>query len=203
MHYYSEKQTSPLRPRILDVNILGFELKFISGSGVFSTKKLDKGSEILIKNCIINEKDKILDLGCGYGVIGISIAKKYPMTQVVLTDINKRAISLSKENILLNKLDNAKAHYSNQFEKITQKFDTILLNPPQTAGKSVCFAMIEESINYLNEKGLLQLVARHQKGGKDLSKKMNNVFGNVEEIAKKAGYRVYVSKNEKTNNTRS
>jgi 16S rRNA (guanine1207-N2)-methyltransferase len=73
-------------------------------------------------------------------------------------------------------------------------FDTILLNPPQTAGKKLCFELIEESKAHLKKDGLLQLVARHNKGGKDLSKKMLEVFGNVEPTAKEAGFRVYVSK---------
>lgn len=194
MHYYSEEQKSPLKLRKIKANLLGQELEFISGSGVFSSKKIDKGAEVLIKNCIVKKDGLVLDLGCGYGAIGIAIAKKFPLSQVILTDINKRAVKLAKTNLELNQIENAEALYSNKFEKIDQKFDVILLNPPQTAGKEVCFAMIQESEKFLNNGGSLQLVARHKKGGKGLEKKMEEVFGNVEQIAKKSGFRVYLSK---------
>ncbi len=83
------------------------------------------------------------------------------------------------------------------YKKVSGKFDTILLNPPQTAGKDVCFEMISKAPNFLKENGLLQIVARHKKGGKALSEKMNSVFCNVKDISKKSGYRIYVSKNSK------
>ena len=82
---------------------------------------------------------------------------------------------------------------SDGFENIKDKFDTILLNPPQTAGKQLCQKLIEDSKQHLNPKGCLQLVARHNKGGKELSKKMFEVFGNMKEIAKGSGYRTYLS----------
>jgi len=145
----------------------------------------------------VKKNSKILDLGCGYGPVGISIAKSFPETKVLMTDVNKRAIKLAKMSIELNKTANVETKCSDKFEKIDQNFDTILLNPPQTAGKKLCFEMIEESKSHLERNGLLQLVARHNKGGKDLSKKMNEVFGNVKETAKGSGYRIYVS--EKTN----
>jgi len=80
------------------------------------------------------------------------------------------------------------------FDPVEGKFDVILLNPPQTAGRKLCFRMIEESRKYLKKGGSLQLVARHNKGGRVLSEKMEEVFGNLETIARKGGYRVYVSR---------
>ncbi len=74
-----------------------------------------------------------------------------------------------------------------------KKFNSIIVNPPQTAGKKVCHQIIEESLDYLEDGGILQLVVRHQKGGKSLMAKMNEVFGNAKDIAKKSGYRVYIS----------
>ncbi|MCK5139036.1 MAG: extracellular solute-binding protein [Thermodesulfovibrionia bacterium] len=79
--------------------------------------------------------------------------------------------------------------------KIKDKFNTILVNPPQTAGKEICFQIIDNAKNHLKERGLLQLVARHNKGGSVLEKRMNQVFGNVEQVAKGSGYRIYVSEN--------
>jgi len=96
-------------------------------------------------------------------------------------------------NVKAHKLDNVEVIVSDKFKKIEGKFDTILVNPPQTAGKQLCFEMIEKSKEFLKKTGTLQLVARHNKGGKTLSLKMQEVFGNVKDIAKKSGYRVYLT----------
>ena len=193
-HYFSEEQKSPLRLRKIKVLLRGKEFEFFTGSGVFSGKKIDKGTEVLIENCIVKQDAVVLDYGCGYGAVGIAIAKSSPATEVVMVDINKRAIKLAKMNIELNRADNADVYYLNKFQKIEKNFDVILLNPPQTAGKQVCFDMIRESKNYLTDGGTLQLVARHNKGGEQLSEYMKTVFGNVKIIAKKGGYRVYIGK---------
>jgi 16S rRNA G1207 methylase RsmC len=92
-----------------------------------------------------------------------------------------------------NNVTNAQVMQGDIFSAIQERFNTILLNPPQSAGKDICFRMIEESHEYLDNNGFLQLVARHNKGGRQLEKKMQEIFGNVKQIAKKGGYRVYVS----------
>ncbi len=193
-HYYSEKQTSILRIKEIEIKLKENNLKFNTGSGVFSIGWIDKGTELLIKNCIVKPDWRVLDLGCGWGVIGIAIAKAFPTAFVLMTDINERAVKLSRMNIKLNNLWNIKTKKSNLYEKIIHKFDTILTNPPQLAGREICFEIIEKAKSHLKKGGLLQLVARHNKGGKQLEKKMEEVFGNVKDIAKKSGYRVYVSK---------
>jgi 16S rRNA (guanine1207-N2)-methyltransferase len=113
-----------------------------------------------------------------------------------MTDINERAVMISKKNIKLHSLEGIEARKSNVFSAINESFDTILLNPPQTAGKDVCFRMIQESFEHINKNGLLQIVARHNKGGKTLSEKMESVFGNVGTTAIKSGFRVYASKKD-------
>lgn len=193
-HYYSEKQSSKLRIKEIEVNLKGNNLKFYTGSGVFSVSKVDKGTKLLIESCIIEPKWRILDLGCGYGAIGISISKTFPSTSVLMTDINERALKLSKMNIELNKTKNIEVRKSDLYQTIQERFDTIITNPPQLAGRKICFEIIEKAKEHLEKNGLLQLVARHNKGGKELEKKMNEVFGNVKDIVKKSGYRVYVSK---------
>ena len=191
-HYYSEKQTSPIRERIIKATILGNTLTFHTGSGMFSPDRIDTGTEILIENAQIREKDKVLDFGCGYGAVGIAIAKAYTGVSIVMTDINKRAVALAKKNAEFNGIS-AKIYNGNLLELIHEQCTAILLNPPQTAGKKICFAMIEQSKEHLVAGGTLQLVARHNKGGNTLSQKMMEVFGNVSVLAKKGGYWVYCS----------
>ena len=192
-HYYSEHQKSALKLRKINAFLRGNNLEFYTGAGIFSHKRIDPGTKLLIESCIIKQGWKVLDFGCGYGAVGIAIAKAFQSVKIVMTDINNRAIKLCLKNVKLNKI-NAEVKQGNLFEQIKEKFDTILVNPPQKAGKKACFSIIEQSVNYLKKGGLLQLVARHQKGGKSLEKKMKDVFGNVETKQKKSGYRVYVSK---------
>ena len=117
-HYFSEEQKSPLRLRKIKVLLRGKEFEFFTGSGVFSGKKIDKGTEVLIENCIVKQDAVVLDYGCGYGAVGIAIAKSSPATEVVMVDINKRAIKLAKMNIELNRADNADFYYLKKFSKI-------------------------------------------------------------------------------------
>ena len=193
VQYYSEFQDSEFKLNRIETKLLGHSFQFFTSPGVFSKNKVDKGTSLLINGCIIKKKWKILDLGCGYGAVGIAIANFFSDSHVAMVDINRRAVKLAKMNIESNKVENAKVFFSDVYSKLKEKFDTIIVNPPQRAGKELCFKIIEESKNYLNKGGLLQLVARHNKGGKTLEKKMEEVFGNVKDIAKKGGYRVYVS----------
>ncbi|MBI2101405.1 class I SAM-dependent methyltransferase [Candidatus Woesearchaeota archaeon] len=191
-HYFSEKQESPLTLKKIRQKIKGIDFEFYASSGVFSKEKIDKGTLVLAENMQVSENSDVLDIGCGIGVLGIAAAKLFN-ANVEMGDINKRAVMLAKRNAVLNGVK-AEIYQGNLFEKIRKNdFDVVLSNPPQTAGKEICFELIEKSKNYLKNNGNLQLVARHNKGGKTLSKKMGEVFGNVKVIAKKSGYWVYLS----------
>ena len=191
-HYYSSNQKSAMNIRKISQTIRGINFEFYTSSGVFSKEKIDKGTLILAESMIINKNQKVLDIGCGIGVLGIAAAKLFN-ADVVMSDINKRAVMLAGKNIELNDVK-AEVFQGNLYEKIKRNdLDAILLNPPQTAGKEICFKLIEESKNHLKMLGNLQLVARHNKGGKTLSGKMKYVFGNVKVVAKKSGYWVYLS----------
>lgn len=193
-HYYNKDQDSPLRIFQISIKLLNENYEFYTASGIFSIKGLDIGTKLLLSSAEIKEGWKILDFGCGWGAVGIIIAKRFPSTKVDMIDVNKRAIKMANLNIGKNNVKNTNAFYSDFYEEINEKFDTILVNPPQVAGKDVCFKIIVDSRNYLCDGGLLQLVARHNKGGVVLRNKMMEVFGNVKDTAKKAGYRIYVSK---------
>ncbi len=192
-HYYIEKPKSRLIINKISVFLRNKRFEFFTATGIFSKKKIDLGTELLINDCIIKENWDVLDFGCGYGAVGIVIKRLFPKNNVFMTDINQRAINISNKNAKLNNVD-VQIKQGNLFEAFQDEtFDTILLNPPQTAGKEICFKMIEESKQYLKNNGLLQIVARHNKGGSVLEKKMNEVFSNVKTISKKSGYRIYIS----------
>ncbi|MFH1642917.1 MAG: methyltransferase [Nanoarchaeota archaeon] len=191
-YYFSKEQNSELNLKKIKANILSENFEFYVGSGVFSKSKIDKGTEVLLNSVFIKPEWKILDLGCGYGAIGIILKKVYPDAIVTMVDINKRALKLAKMNVNLNNVD-VRVMESDLYAKVQTQFDTIVVNPPQKAGKQLCFKIIEDAKEHLKDKGLLQLVGRHNKGGKTLEKKMLSVFGNVKSASKKSGYRVYVS----------
>jgi len=191
-HYFSEKQSSILNPKKISATIRGKKFEFYTGSGVFSKSKIDKGTELLANSMIVNNGSKVLDIGCGIGIIGIIAASLF-RADVLMIDINERALHLSRLSLKLNNITTARVEKSNLYENVHERFDAIIVNPPQKAGKKVCYEIIEKSFTYLKEEGTLQLVARHSKGGKDLSNKMKEVFGNGRDIAKKSGYRVYLS----------
>jgi len=192
-HYFDEQQEGPFEPFLLNIKFKDEYYKLYSASGVFSLKRLDKGTETLLTYCDVPEEGSVLDLGCGYGVVGLLIKKSNPQLAVTLSDVNERALKLARMN---KKQVGVTVHVkkSDLFEKLSM-FDCILTNPPYVAGRKVIFSLIEQAKEHLNAKGSLQLVARHQKGGKMLEKKMLATFGNVDVLGKKAGFRVYISKN--------
>src|SRR3989338_3216189 len=139
-HYYSEQQTSREHRKTIKAVIHGKEYSFLSSSGVFSKGHVDKGTLLLASNMLLKKGSKVLDIGCGIGILGI-VAASLGAT-VWMTDINSRAVSLAKKNAKLNHID-AQIFQGNLYQKINETdFDDILSNPPQSAGKAVCFAII-------------------------------------------------------------
>jgi 16S rRNA (guanine1207-N2)-methyltransferase len=195
-HYYSENPKSKLIIERFTTSLRGNEITLFSGSSCFSIGSIDNGSKLLINNALIKSRQRILDLGCGYGAVGIAIGKAYPDCEIVMTDINKRAVMLSRKGVEKNELTNCTLVSGNLYSSITGEFDTILLNPPHNAGKKICFEMIEKAPVHLKKGGSLQLVARHKKGGKQLEAIMEETFGNVSIVKRGSGYRIYISYNE-------
>ena len=192
-HYFSKKPKAKHKIREIKAFLKGKEYKFLTDSSVFSGKRIDLGTKILIESMEIKPKDIVLDFGCGYGPIGI-VAASFGK-EVYLIDLNERAVNLAKKNIKLNKIKNAKAMQGNLFEPVkNKKFNVILTNPPMRAGREIIFKIIEESKKHLKPEGRFYLVAKTRQGAKIIKEKMNEIFGNCEEIEKKSGYRVLMSK---------
>ncbi|HHW30161.1 MAG TPA: class I SAM-dependent methyltransferase [Clostridiaceae bacterium] len=192
-HYYSENPESEIKEITFDYQIKNVSLKFTSVSGVFSFKnKIDKASELLIKSFYPSGK-MLLDMGCGYGAIGLFLKALFPNLLVVLSDINNRAVEYSILNARNNNLQ-VKVIQSNLFSNLSGlRFDDIVTNPPIAAGKKLNTDLINKSHDYLNTGGALWLVAYHNKGGSTYKNIMKERFGNVEDIEKSGGIRVYKS----------
>lgn len=191
-HYYSEKQSSPPNLSVINININNDSFRLFTAPGLFSKDKVDIATRLLITSIVIPPKSKVLDLGCGYGVVGISFLRRDSSLEIVFSDVNERALFLARKNLDSLGLK-GKVKKSFLFEGLSGKFDFVLSNPPMAAGRKTCFRLIQDSYSHLKKNGCLFLVARHKKGGEMLGNKMLEVFGNMEAIAKKSGFRVYKS----------
>lgn len=147
----------------------GETLTFYSDNGVFSKDKLDFGSTLLLDTLFKNvNKDNlnILDVGCGYGYMGISVAK-IMNAHVTMCDVNKRALHLAEKNCVENSVDNlCQVLESNIYENITDIYDLIITNPPIRAGKNVVYGILDGARDYLKEGGELWMVIRKDQGAK-------------------------------------
>ena len=192
-HYFTKKPTSLLKTNTVSFSFSGKSLAFTCASGVFSSQKVDFATALLLEHAELHNNWDVLDIGCGIGVIGISIKKAFPESRVVMTDVNERALAISKKNAQKNHVS-VEIIESDLYQNIAKQFDTIISNPPHHAGRALVYAMIEQAPLYLKTNGTLQIVSHHNKGGAMLEKKMKEIFGNVSVLGKKAGFRVYCSK---------
>lgn len=138
-HYYTNNINLKSQETNIYFQYRGNELTFISDLGVFSKNKVDYGSRVLLDAMNI-QKDQLclLDVGCGYGTLGISLKKVYPWLTVEMVDVNKRAVHLAQQSIIQNQLDGIRAYYSYLYENVKGAFDVIVSNPPIRAGKKSC-----------------------------------------------------------------
>lgn len=196
-HYYSEKPSSESERKTIKTNVAGYHFKMLTDAGVFSRNKVDTGSEVLIKAAQNSSfpAGNILDLGCGYGIVGLTLAKTFSKRKIEMVDVNERALGLSKDNAKLNQIENVEIYQSDVFSNIMNtQFGAILSNPPIRAGKKVVHQILEESYDHLVDGGKLQIVIQKKQGAPSAQKKMKEVFGNVERISLEKGYWVLESK---------
>ncbi|WP_125761709.1 class I SAM-dependent methyltransferase [Companilactobacillus hulinensis] len=169
---------------------------FTSDSGVFSRQTVDFGSRVLIE--AINFDDipagNILDVGCGYGPIGLSLAKEQTNRTVDMTDVNLRAMDLAKKNAKANKVNNVNIFESNVYEKVTDKYALIVSNPPIRAGKNVVSGIIRDAKEHLLDNGELWIVIQKKQGAPSAKKLMDATYGNVEVVTRDKGY--YILRSE-------
>lgn len=192
-HYYDEEQEGPLAPFRIAVKARGRKLELWSAKGVFSKDELDTGTKLLIETMLIEDGWQVHDLGCGIGVVGVMVKLEAPGCSVLCTDVSKRAIELTQMNAAALDLG-IEARQSDGYAQVPETFDAVLFNPPYVAGRETIYRLIDEAYRHLKEGGLLQLVARHAKGGETLKKRLLEVFGNVDDSRRGAGFRVYIAR---------
>ena len=163
------------------------EFNLISDNGVFSKDRFDYGTRVLLESIDIdNLSGSVLDLGCGIGVVGIILGTINNNLNIDMVDVNERAISLTKDNLVLNKLDN-NVFISDVYSDIDNKYDFIITNPPIRAGKDVIRKFLLGSYDYLKDNGNLYFVMRKDHGAKTAIKDISDIY-NTEVIAKEKGF---------------
>ena len=199
-HYFSEKPEIKSEKKRIKYTIQNKKFEFITDNGVFSKSKVDFGTDLMLNEFLKKnrglevEKIKILDIGCGYGVVSVILKSFYPEISITLSDVNERALKLSEENLKKYGINDYYIIKSSTFEKITEKFDVILSNPPIRAGKDIIFKIYSEAYEHLNENGQFYCVIQTKHGAKSTQKKLIEIFGNCDTVTIDGGYRIFLSK---------
>ena len=192
--YYAENPDAAHDIHELRVDLLGEKMTFLTDAGVFSKKMIDFGSQLLLKCLEVNQGETVLDVGCGYGPLGLSLAKAYGI-QATMVDINNRALDLARQNAERNKVE-ATIFQSNIYEQVKGNFEHVISNPPIRAGKQVVHEIIEKSKDFLEAGGDLTIVIQKKQGAPSAKSKMEEVFGNCEIVKKDKGYYILRSVKE-------
>ena len=174
-HYFENDKKIKSEEHVVNVKINDTDLKFYVDNGVFSKKGLDFGTRSLLET--INKENingKVLDFGCGYGPIGIYIAKT-TNSLVDMIDINQRAVGLAKKNAELNKV-RVNIYESDIYSNVNSKYDYIITNPPIRVGKKILYKILFDAFDYLNESGQLWLVINKAQGAKSLFKDLSEKY---------------------------
>ena len=187
-HYYTENDDLISEPEQFIFNYRGKALTFVSDNGVFSKKMIDYGSRVLLEAISIDSNKKtLLDVGCGYVTFGIALKSVYPFLEIDMVDVNDRALNLARENLKLNNMS-ANVYLSNTYDKVENKYDLIVTNPPIRAGKEIVTKILVESKKYLNLNGEIWVVIQKKQGAPSAKKNLESVFKKVDIVKRDKGY---------------
>lgn len=197
-HYFSEdNNTLKSNPSVIAFSVNNTQLKFKTDHGVFSRNNLDRGTEILLNYLEVDDSVKrVLDLGCGYGTVGVYVSKRYEV-EVDMVDINQRAIELSIHNVELNNVK-ANVYKSDGLDGVKGNYDLIITNPPIRAGKELIYKFFRESADHLNENGSLWLVINKKHGAESAINYLKTIYGKITVLGRKKGFYVIKCQNQLT-----
>lgn len=192
-HYFTNNEDLKSEFRTLKYEREGKDFSFTSDNGVFSKDKIDFGSRVLVDTILKYEKKRnhILDVGCGYGFIGIVLATFWN-AQVTCVDVNKRALHLCEKNLKSNHVE-GEAILSNAYEEVKDTYDIVVTNPPIRAGKETVLHILKEAIEHLDTDGILWFVIRKDQGAKSIMKACEDVY-ECSIMAKEKGFYVIRAK---------
>jgi len=197
-HYYSAAPQSGHRYAACEFEYRGARLRFTTDAGVFSRGEVDFGTRTLLNALPEEMAGTVLDLGCGWGAIGVTVGKKYPACDVTMCDVNERAVELAGKNAGDNGV-NARVAVSDGLADVQGNFDLILTNPPIRAGKQVIYGLFAAAKERLNKGGEMYLVIRKQQGADSAVKYLKTLFARVETIERSGGFHVIRCREEESN----
>ena len=190
-HYFTNLPKSEERFGLVRTTLRGRSFEFLTASSVFSKRRVDLGTRLLIESMVLPREGCLLDIGCGYGAVGIVAASLNPKLRVVMTDVNMRAVRLARRNVELTKVASAEVRYGSFFEPVEGlMFNCVLSNPPVSAGMETVKAIVKGAPQVLADKGTFQMVIRSKIGSKALPAVFEETFGNVRVLARGSGFRV-------------
>ena len=200
-HYFTVDPASKHQPQEFSTTLRGAELCFKTDAGVFSRDRLDLGTKILVESLDLSGVQAPLDLGCGYGPIGLALARELPEIQVYMSDLNRRATELAGENAAINGIHNVVIKQGDGLSPWRElcaagfRFDLIVTNPPLRAGKETVLQLFREARDHLRPEGKLWAVIRTNQGAKTYLRDLQGIFARAETAAIKSGYRVLLAQN--------
>ncbi|MCW4048947.1 MAG: methyltransferase [Candidatus Bathyarchaeota archaeon] len=195
-HYFSPDPSSKLEKGLIESVLRGRKYRFVTASGVFSAKRIDTGTRILVEAMELPEEGAMLDMGCGIGVIGIVAAVENPSLFVTMTDVNSRATQLAGENVERMKLTNVEVLTGDIYEPVGErKFNVIVSNPPISAGmRKVVEPIVRGAAEHLEAGGSLQMVVQSNKGGRTLMRYLEEYLSDAHVLKRQGGYRVLAAR---------
>jgi 16S rRNA (guanine1207-N2)-methyltransferase len=195
-HYFAERPRSASQPRELRFLYRGEVLTFQVDAGVFASHGIDPGTALLIEALAPRETDRVLDLGCGWGAIGIAAARSAHRGSVLLTDVNRRAVQLARRNVRRNDIPNAEVRPGPLFRPVAEEvFDLIATNPPYHVGRPTILALLAEAPAHLADEGTLLMVGKGSQGILFYQNWLQEHWpGTVEVVGRGSGYRVLAAR---------
>ena len=194
-HYFTNLPKSEERFGLVRTTLRGRSFEFLTASSVFSKRRVDLGTRLLIESMVLPREGCLLDIGCGYGAVGIVAASLNPKLRIVMTDVNIRAVRLARRNVELNKVASAEVRYGSFFEPVEGlMFNCVLSNPPVSAGMETVKTIVKRTPRVLADKGTFQMVIRSKIGSKALPAIFEETFGNVRVLARGSGFRVLLGR---------
>ncbi len=190
-HYFTEEPTS--RPSVREVRLLfnGRILTFKTGAGVFASEGLDPGTELLVENMVLEGDERVLDLGCGWGPIGIAAGLQLPRGSVVMVDVNRRALAFARQNVREAGLQNVDIRAGGLYAPVAEdSFDVIATNPPYHAGRELLLRLLDEAPQHLSKRGRLLMVGKGSQGIRYYQQHLEAGWGSVEVLGRRGGFRV-------------
>jgi len=194
-HYFENNPPETTKEYTVTYTLQGRSFSLIASSGIFAKKDLDVGSRLLI-NVLLQDtlSGTCLDLGCGYGPVGLTLASLNPKLTLTLADVNERAVIDARHNAQRLGLTNLQILTSDGFQELTQNFDVIAFNPPIRAGKKTIYRLYQEAKQHLNPDGSFYLVIRKDKGAESHETYLLTLFSKVLRRDRDKGYLVLIAK---------